>query len=231
MERKSEIDIANMQYSEIQNMLDDLHFADRLRDKASTMLGKKGYLDGQFSIGSIGVIQYKIQTNCKVVFPPAVNSKERIYRFKIDIICTPFETSQSFQKSVDKAVNVRLYDRMYAVLQNEAKQREAAKIEERAKQRDEKSAQRLNRKLYMDSVETKFFKTLPGWAQALATYVSVDNPGQYHDSYEVYLVPLPDDPYNDGYDVLMFRGYTAPEIRKSIEHYGKTYEVRDPDDL
>ena len=41
LERKSGLDIAKMQYSEVQDLLEDLNYADRLRDKASAMLSKK----------------------------------------------------------------------------------------------------------------------------------------------------------------------------------------------
>ena len=182
-----------------------------------------------FKIGSIGVINYKIQTNCKITFPPlSIDSKERVYSFKVDIIATPFETLDSFKQLVDKAVNVRLYDRIYAIFQNEKSYRESFEIEQQVKQRvgqDSRTAHRLDKNLLLTPQEAKFFKSLPGWAQALATYVSVFQPGLYHDSYEMYIVPLPDDTYHAPDDTLIFRGYNADEVRRKLNNYKETFKI------
>lgn len=229
IERKSELDVANMPDNELLKLLEDLHYEDRLRDKASAMLGRKGYLDGIFSIRTLDRIQYKIYTMCRVTFPPfAEGTKERVYKFEVDIICTPFETMDSFKKLVDKAVDVRLYDRMYAVLQNEKSEREAEEVRSRVSEgADENTMKRLNKSLYMTTQERKFFNTLPGWARPLITYISVNQPGQYSDSYEIYMIPLPEDHMHDRSDVIMIRGYDASELRHNLQHYKETFEERD----
>ena len=85
----------------------------------------------------------------------------------------------------------------------------------------------MNRGLYLSTQERKFFNTLPGWAKPLVTYLSIQQPGQYPDSYEMYMVPLPDDTKHDRSDTIMLQGWNAADIKHNLEHYKETFEEHD----
>ena len=229
-ERKAEVDVASLNYDQVQNLLDDLDFAQRVKAKVEGMLHKKGYDNAVFKISRLGVINYKITLGCKLEFPPfAGQDKWRNYSFKVDIVASPFETAESFAKLVDKAVNVRTYDRVYAILQNEKEEHAGWEVLDKLSQYDDEYLKkRLHKNLYMTTAERRFFNTLPGWARALTTYISINQPGEYSDSYELYMVPLPDDPYHPQSDTIMIRGFDADDFRHHLEHYRETYKEHDP---
>ncbi len=231
VERNSEIDIANMSGEDIIKLLEKFNYFERIEKKAQGMLKRKGYEDAIFQFRSTDALNYKVITNCKVLFQPLNDTdKSRIYNFKLEIIATPFETAESFEKLINKVIDVRLYDRMYSIFQNEVQHKEAEEVKSKVRSKaNERTEGRLNKNISLYSNEAKFFKTLPGWAQALATYFSINQPGQFSDSYEIYMIPLPDDPYHDQDDVIMIQGFDAAEFKRNLQHYHDTYEERHDD--
>lgn len=63
--------------------------------------------------------------------------------------------------------------------------------------------------------------------QPFITYVSVQSPGQYSDSYELRILPIKGDP--EFPRRVEFHGYTADDVRDEINRYKKNFERVDED--
>jgi len=229
LERKADVDVASMNDDQLDDLLQKFNFTDRLSTKIATMLAKKDYSGVNYQIRSPRLINYRITTKVELTFPPLVGlDKSRNYMFKIDIVASPFETEESLAKLVDKAINVRAYDRMYAVLQNEEQAKEAAALAQRIREGgSDKNKHRIDKQVTLFDSEARVFKSLPGWAQQLATYFDINQPGQFSDSYEIHLIPLPDDPYHDPDDTIRISAFDAAELRRQLDRYHETYKTDD----
>ena len=227
VERGAEIDIANLSEAQIEGLLDKANYYDRIAQKAYKMLEKAGYKDAKFDVTGMAVIHYKISTNCRITFPPSqYTGKIRNYSFKLELVCSPFETKESFNKLIEKVVNVRTYDRVYAILQNEKQEQEGEEVlQARMGYASDATKKRLSKTLYMLRNEQKLYDSLPGWARALTTYIDINQPGEFSDSYEIHLVPLPGDPYNDEDDFVIITAFDAQELRRKLQEYHDTFKV------
>lgn len=198
--------------------LKDNHLSSRIKAKAEGMLAKKGY-EGQVTITDTLKRDYKITTYVEVTFPAfGGQSKEREYEFEVATVFTPFSTEEDIAKLIDKAVNVRTYDRVYAILQNEKEYRESMEMLGDESNKVDQS------RFWLTSNEARIFRKLPAWVQARATYFNVQSPGQYYDSYELYIKALPSDPYRSPSDTVMFEAYDMTGLRRQLDEYKETYK-------
>lgn len=162
--------------------------------------------------------EYKIKVQCKVIFDTEDwISKRRTYNFEIVI---PIAPTATYDKAVSKAkevAKIRTYDRMYAIVQQEKKLKEEQEVVSQIGE-----PYNINH-LFMDGREEKFFNSLPGWAKPLVTYLNINQPGSWHDSYQLYLDPLPG--HRSAGGKVIFEAYNAADIKDMLRRYRDKDEV------
>jgi hypothetical protein len=138
------------------------------------------------------------------------------YEPKIQIIYafSPTTTYDEAIEYIKKITPTRVYDRLYAIRDKLKDLQEAADYVAE----DSISTQYLT---FYDERERRFYNSLPEWLKQRVTYLSIQAPGNYSDSYKIEFRPLPGDPDDDR---VYFEGETSDEIRDRIARYKKTYD-------
>lgn len=132
----------------------------------------------------------------------------------------PIAPTATYDKAVSKVkevAKIRTYDRMYAIVQQEKKLKEEQEIVSQIGE-----PYNINH-LFMDGREEKFFNSLPGWAKPLVTYININQPGSWHDSYQLYLNPLPG--HRSAGGKVIFEAYNAADIKDMLRRYRDKDEV------
>lgn len=140
--------------------------------------------------------------------------KNRYYNFKIVVPLTPTMTVDEAKDFIVKTTKVRTYDKMYAISAEEKKLKEEQEV---AKQIGENES--ANERLYMTDRERRFVNSLPGWIRPLITYVDIQRPGEYSDSYKLWIKPHPGIKTNSTSTRIDFEGYDANMIKSEIDLY------------
>lgn len=143
--------------------------------------------------------------------------KERSYKIEIVLVFQPTMTEDEAIEFIKKTGKQRAYDRMWAIKEQEKKLVEEYKV------RSQMDAESKDSDLWLDKREQRFFNSLPGWVRPLITYISIDAPGQFHNSYEVRIRPLPGD--NAHGKRIEFWGYDAWMVKDQIERYKQDKQV------
>ena len=165
---------------------------------------------------------YAVKFYCTVLISPyGPLKKAREYNFEISLVFTPTMTEQDAIDYIKTTAKTRAYDRMYAIAGQEAK---LAEVEEAKARYSEEGLRDLD-KAFLSNQERKFLNSLPGWAIPLVTYVNIFKPGEYYDSYEIKIHPLPDDDRRHWTQKIYFHGYQASDIRDQLDIYKSTYDV------
>lgn len=129
------------------------------------------------------------------------------YTFEFFIVFTPSTTDEEAHKIIRNTIKTRLYDRLYSINQTEKKKEEALEFG---------GARRPD---YLDQREIRFWNTLPARVQAIVKYIRINEPGQYHDSYEVEVTPQwGEKTYSGG---VWLETYQADEMRELLDLYIK----------
>lgn len=166
---------------------------------------------------------YTIKTKWKLVIEPDdIVTKVRSYTLEIAIPFEPTTTMEEAIKFIQTTGKTRMYDRMYAVADQEKKLHE--EYEMRAKTGREGKGQ-----LWLDSREQAFYNTLPGWARALITHIDIQNPEQWSDSYTIKMHKLPDDDRHPDERIIYFEDYNADGIRYQLKRYKDKFELAGED--
>ena len=182
---------------------------------------KKYKMDGEYAYNT-KVKGYALTSACRLtLYAKGVIKKQRIYNFQINLSLEPTMSLDEAKSYIEKTTKIRAYDRIYAIEQEEKKVKE---------EWDMKSQAGLERTAYstlqwMDAREKKFFSTLPGWARALITYVNIQEPGQYHDSYSIKMDKLPNDETHPNIKNFYLNAYEASQIRDMLDRYAKYGEI------
>lgn len=137
------------------------------------------------------------------------------YHFKLSYMFKPTTTYEEAQKQVKQITNIRMYDRFYAI-----------RKELEGKEEGEKLAAQSGKKyqyyVTFGGAEERFINSLPGWVKPFITYVSIDRPGVYSDSYTMTIHPIPGDPNQS--ESVRFYGYDSSMIKEELKLYKNGYE-------
>lgn len=138
------------------------------------------------------------------------------YEPKIQIIYafSPTTTYNEAIEYIKKITPTRVYDRLYAIRDKLNELQEAAELAAEDSAVTQYST-------FFDERERRFYKSLPEWLKQRVTFLQIQAPGNYSDSYRLEFRPLPGDP--DGH-LVYFEGETSDEIRDRIARYKKTYD-------
>lgn len=150
--------------------------------------------------------------------------KDRFYTLKITLPFEPTMTMEDAIKYIQTTGKTRMYDRMYAVAQEEKKLHEEYDMLKQIG----KDSTYLSR-MYATEQEERFIKSLPGWARALLRSIHISEPGKWLDSYSITINKLPTDDTHPDYDYFRLEGYDADEIREQLDRYAKYGEIVDID--
>ena len=186
---------------------------------------KKGWVWSKYEVESSVTTSYRIKVYCTIVLEADdVMPKDREYHFDIALVIEPTWTEEEIIDFINKQGKQKAYDRMWAISKQEEKLAEAYAV---AKESGVEDGTRNG--LYDDwgftKQEKKFISTLPGWVLPLIKYVSIEQPGQYHDSYQLRIKLLPGDDSHPDEHYARFEDYDANGIRTQLDRYKKNYEL------
>jgi len=212
------------QVTDIQSKLTDIaenYMQKVVRDQTRAYIDKRNWKCSMIQVES-RIADYTLKTETNLTLSPTDwIDKRRFYSFQIAIPIEPTMTEEEAIKHVTKMAKIRTYDRMYAIQEQEKKLEESEKVAKAAPE----SSSRYEDTHYVGPRERKFLNSLPGWVQPLITYLFIDQPGQYQDSYSLRIHPLPSDPRRGYNDKITFEGYQAKDIKQALDHYKETFEV------
>lgn len=138
------------------------------------------------------------------------------YEPKIQIIYafSPTTTYDEAIEYIKKITPTRVYDRLYVIKDKLSELQEAADLAAEDSAVTQYST-------FFDNRERRFYNSLPEWLKQRVTFIQIQAPGNYSNSYSLEFRPLPGDPDDD---LVYFEGATAAEIRDRIARYKKTYD-------
>lgn len=212
--------------SDIKDHMDELiDYAYDLIDKTATKYQAKYKLDGHFERyadaavkGYAFEIPYMYTWNGKEdVHPDAthrmLNNKNE-NGFVAVFTFTPTTEFDEAKRIVEKNAKEKTYNFFYYLYQDFKQAKEAAELVDDMPRSQE-------RMYFRDGREKRFYNSLPLWIKHLTRNIDVQKPGQYSDSYELYIDPLPNDPHQQ---VVEFAAYDSKGILNEIEIYKKSYK-------
>lgn len=215
---------------------------DELREYAYDLLGKESEKQGQRFRGltrTLSVEHYmgdktdeflpgKVDgLSIKIPCMYEIEAFEKTHKFKFTVsyVFNPSTTLEEAKKYIEKLTKVRIYDRFYEM----KKKMDSYEEEYNAKKEMEESGQTLTpiSHLALDSVEMKFYNTLPGKIRPRIDYLLIDEVRRY----TVKFKPLPGDFNNDS---VVLEAHNPDTIRKMIEwymdDYSRPHQDYDPND-
>lgn len=173
---------------------------------------------GSFKLGHDG---HTIKLRCVFNIPETWSDKVGMYVVRWNYVFKPTTPEEDIDKIIQTTTKTRVYDRLYAIMQEEAKAKEAYETSQLVGP----DAKYYHDTHYMLPIEEKFYNTLPGWVRPLIRRIDVQMPGQYNDSYTLVINPLPSDPKHPKDYRIEFNHYNAEPIRKMLQRYKETYEI------
>ena len=191
-----------------------------VKDEINRYISKKG-MDVSYTSTTVWSFKYTIKIKCQVVFnKDELVKKQRTYNFDINLVIEPTWTDDEVIAFIKKIGKQRTYDKMWAINEEEKKLKEAAEMS-RELGRDTT----FTPPEFMTKQETRFYNSLPGWCKPLVTYLYIEEPGKYPDSFVLYIRKLPGDTMHPGEDEFHFEAWTANELRNMLNEYKDTGRV------
>jgi len=167
---------------------------------------------GRWQIGYIQYEGYSIKINVHVhLYPDGEDNDSLDYHFKLAYVFKPTTTLEQARKQIEDVTKVRIYDRFYTIIHQLNDHREAIELYKKAGHGKNEGPF-----LPYSGVEERFFNSLPGWVKPFVTDVFIQSPGQYIDSYDLRILPLPGDPDNSK---VSFYGYESSTIKEELARY------------
>jgi len=158
--------------------------------------------------------RYNAKVYCDLYLNPRPYSdREDQYAFNFGITLPIDVKEDAIIPLIQKTAKQRVYDRLWSVNEQEKKKEEAY----------EYSGDNNNYVRFNSDLARRWFKSLPGWVQGIATYVSIDRPGMYSDSYTIDAT--------DGGVPITFEAYTSDDMKTVLNHYKTTGEILAPYDV
>lgn len=193
-----------------------------LNAEREKQIKKYGWLSGSCSYSS-SFKAYAVTTTWKqILVPDLYIPKNRTYSFQIAFPFEPTMTVDDAIKFIQTTGKTRMYDRLYAINEQEKKLKEEYLMHEQLGTKPYDTT-------YLSAQEEKFYNSLPGWARALVRHIRISDPGQFHDSYELEINKLPADDTHPEYEYYNLVDYDADGIRKQLTRYAKYGEIADID--
>lgn len=181
---------------------------------------KKHWETETIQVAYVGKVDYAFQINGTIVFSPcSYSEKKRKYNFKVVVATTPTMTEDEVIELIHKLAKVRTYDRCYAIQEKENELKKAAETLATAPERPKQHL------VFFDSRTERFFDNLPKWVQPLVTWVNVQRPNEFNDSYDMTIWPLPGDTRHPQDKEIEFHDYTAGSIKEQLAEYKRSYMV------
>ena len=142
---------------------------------------------------------------------------------KFTVVFTPTMDLATAKKKLKDTIQTRLYDRFYALHKVISETVEAY-------QAFHEAGYDKPHKLYItNGIEERFYNGLPNWVKPFLTYLDIQSPGSYSDSYELHIRPMKGDPkFGNGEDVH-FYGYDAKDIKEELKRYKEDFSRVDYD--
>ena len=156
---------------------------------------------------SNGEYSFKKSATVKISLP---NNRTKTFMYKFAYVFTPSTSREEAKKKIIEVTKIRVYDRFYSLKKIIAEDLEAAKLYEEAGYAPSQA------KLRLDNREARFFDSLPGWIKPFITELSIEAPGQYHDSYRLVFNPLSGD---SNKDPVFLYGYDSNMMKQEISIY------------
>lgn len=211
--------VSHKEITNIKDSFEDLFenvVQDALQGQAVAFLNKHGYENYTFGLNTYKFNNYRIDTVWKLTLPEKSIVPKRIYNIRVNLVFEPTMTEGEAVNYINKVGKQRMYDRLWTIDKNEASLKEEAEMRQ--------AAGVENTRMILTKEEDRFLNTLPGWARALITWVDVDQPGKYSDSYQITMWTLPDDTLHEKMKFRL-RAYNADEIREYLDVYKKSFEI------
>lgn len=166
-----------------------------------------------------GVAKYGLVKGYTIKFPCEYEiqkfGKNHQYVFNISYVFTPETTEEEAEKIIKDTTKVRVYDRIYEIKKDLKKKEEEYEVQQQLG-----VEYTTTEHLFLDGREERFYNSLPGWCKPLITYLNVDRPGQYSNSYRLNINPLPGDPNRE---MIKLESYQGSEIREMLDMYKKDF--------
>ena len=181
--------------------------------KHGQVLWREPEADG-YSIHYHGVFKYNITSPLYEKGPTYI---------KFTVTFTPTTDLASAKKKLKDTIQTRLYDRFYAL------HKVITETVEAYKEFNESGYKKPSRLYITNRIEERFYNGLPNWVKPFITYLDIQSPGDYDNSYEVRIRPLKGDPrFAYGEDV-QFYGYDAKDIKEELARYREDFSRVDYD--
>lgn len=148
----------------------------------------------------------------------------------VNCVFSPTMSLQEARKKMIETIKIRLYDKFYAVAKAHVDKKEGNTLFEQSGYTEEHKKKWCMDIAYLPGNERRFFNSLPGWAKPFVTYMDIDRPGYYHDSYKLEILPIKGDPRKPSpdsirsRDLVVFEAYDAATIREELQRYKQTFE-------
>lgn len=145
------------------------------------------------------------------------------YDLDVKYVFTPTTTLDEAKEYIQKNAKQKLYDKFYYINIDIKERIEAYNLKKSA------GISKTPISYNGGARAVRFYNSLPTWCKPFVLRVSVDHPGQYHDSYQILLAPLPDDPkknifpYN-GNKFISFEWYNSAGLKDMLNRYKTSYE-------
>lgn len=156
--------------------------------------------------------------NARVIysFRIATDYREpKSYMFKIGITIPPTTKTDDIEKVIMQTLKVRMYDRFYEI----GKQEQKARLAARAASNGRAMHPNLEEDWpYLSKLAKSFFNSLSPEVQPRVCDISVESPGRYSNSYEIWIAD------EDGQGMTRLYADRASELREIIDEFINTGE-------
>lgn len=185
---------------------------------------------------SVSAKDYKIDVLIKSKLHSQLDDT-KITNVQAKFVFVPTWTYEEAESYIIKNAYTRVYDRLYEInktIKGMIEEQEATKqVISELGVGDQ--VDRALDKYWMDDREKRFFNSLPGALRARVNRVSIQQPGQYSDSYSVRVIAKPEDrPRLAEYgfrrnDMIEFEAYDATQMKDMLKRYTEKGEIPDID--
>ena len=135
----------------------------------------------------------------------------------LNCVFSPTMSVEDARKKMTNVIKTRMYDCFYAINNEIAANRESNDLFHKSGYTDEDAP-----KLHLSSLARRFYSSLPNWCKPFILSIDIDHPGQNRYSYDVWMLPILDDPEKP--DEVHFYGYDSAMIKEELQIYKDSYE-------
>lgn len=137
-------------------------------------------------------------------------------QFKIACALKPGMTEEEARSHIVKTMKQRAYDRMYAVREQIKKDVEAFQVSH------QDGVETANQDyMFTTPAEKRFISQLPGKVKPFISYIDIQRPGQYSNSYTIKIKSMPGD---SNPEYVRIEAYDANAAKDMILRYVKNFE-------